>query len=257
MDVRLIALDLDKTLVHNDGKVSGYSIKILSECKKRGILIAIATSRSEISAKEYVDLIKPDIVVTSGGAVARVGNTVLYKALIQQDILNSIIQDALGNPSIACIRVLGEVHELSNNQSVPVGQKDCGHYDYSDLQTPLNENAWKIQFETKDISFLKSLQFKYPECELTSYSNEDLHKLANIKANKLDAIMAVCDYYGITLKETAAFGDDFSDYKLLKEAGMGVAVANAIEQIKNVSDFVCDSNEKDGVAGYIEKYILC
>lgn len=256
MDIKLIALDLDRTLLRSNGEVSNYSLDILERCKEKGVLIAIATARSEFSAKKYVDLIKPDIVITSGGAVARFRNKILHKALIPQVTVNSIITDALNQQSIECIRVMGEVHELSNNQNVPVGQKDYGHYDYSDFKDPMKEDAWKIQFETKDISFLKMLELKYPECELTSYTNEDLHKLANIKANKKDAMLCVCNNFGLMIEEVAAFGDDSSDYELLKIAGMGVAVANAINQIRDIADFVCESNEEDGVAKFIEKNIL-
>lgn len=256
METKLIVLDLDRTLLHDNGDVSTYSLEILKKCKKKGILISIATARSEFSAKKYIDLINPNIVVTSGGAVARINNQILHKALIPQVTVNSIIKDALKQYTIDCIRVMGEVHELSNNQNVPVGQKDYGHYDYSDFKNPLEENAWKIQFETKDISFLRKLVLKYPECELTSYTNEDLHKLASIKANKKDAMVSVCNSLDILMEEVVAFGDDSSDYELLKRVGMGVAVENAINKIKDIADFVCKSNEEDGVAKFIEKNIL-
>lgn len=256
MDIKLIALDLDRTLLRNDGEVSTYSLEILEKCKKRGILIAVATARSEFSAQKYVRLIKPDIVITSGGAVAYLGNKILHKALIPQVTVNSIIEDALNQQSIECIRVMGEVHELSNKKNIPAGQKDYGHYDYSDLKEPMKEDAWKIQFETRDISFLKMLELKYPECELTSYTNEDLHKFANIRANKKDALINVCGSLEIMVREVAAFGDDSSDFELLKAVGMGVAVENAIDQIRNIADFICGSNETDGVAKFIEKNIL-
>lgn len=256
MGIRLIVLDLDKTLLHNDGSISDYSINVLNDCSNKEILIAIATARSEYSAKKYVELINPDIVITSGGAVARVGNKILHKALIPQNILNHMINDALDRTSIECIRVMGEIHELSNKTGLPEGTKDYGHYDYSDLRTPLVEDAWKIQFETKDVDFLNTLVRKYPDCELTSYHNEDLHKIANVYANKLDAIKIVCDTYNIDLNEVAAFGDDTSDYNLLKEVGMGVAVSNAIDKVKNIANFVCPSNQDDGVAKFIEEHII-
>lgn len=256
MDIKLIVLDLDKTLLHNNGSISAYSIDVLTRCKERGILIAIATARSEYSAKKYVESIKPDVVITSGGAIARFENVIFHRALIPMITLNAIIQDALKEPSIECIRVMGEKHELSNNKNVPKGQKDYGHYDYSDLINPLNECAWKIQFETMNIQFLKKLQMKYTECELISYTDENLHKISNIHANKCDAILNTCEKFGLTIEKVLAFGDDYSDYKLLNIAGIGVAVENAIEAIKDISNYVCESNENDGVAKFIDKYIL-
>ncbi|WP_322174432.1 HAD family hydrolase [Acutalibacter caecimuris] len=255
MHLKLIALDLDKTLLHNDNSISDYSIDILTECQQRGIIIAIATARSEYSAKKYLDKINPDVVITSGGAIAKLGNRVIHKALIPQEVLNSIIQSTINHPLINCIRVMGEIHELSNKTGLPKGKKDYGHYDYSDFKEALHEDALKIQFETSDINFLESLIRKYPDCELISYRNENLHKIANTLANKLDAIRSVCYACNIQLAEIAAFGDDMSDFKLLEAVGMGIAVENAVEVVKNVADFVCPSNDEDGVAIYIERYI--
>lgn len=255
MGIKLIALDLDKTLVHNDGTISDYSVKVLNRCRDKGIKIAIVTAKSEYSAKKYVDIMDWDIVITSGGAVARAGEIMIHKALIPKFVLNQMIQDALKQPTVECIRVMGEVHELSNKTGLPEGVKDYGHYDYNDLKMPLSEDAWKIQFETSDILFLEDMVKRYPDCELISYHNEDLHKISNVRANKLEAVRSVCMTYDINMEEVIAFGDDTSDYNLMKEAGVGVAVLNAIERVKNVADFVCSSNEEDGVAAFIEKYI--
>lgn len=101
--------------------------------------------------------------------MARADSNVLQRALLPQIVLNNMIREALNTPSVECIRVMGEIHELSNKTGLSAGEKDYGHYDYSDLCEPLSEDAWKIQFETKDILFLEALIRKYPDCELTSY----------------------------------------------------------------------------------------
>ena len=57
----------------------------------------------------------------------------------------------------------------------------------------------------------------------------------------------VCDYYGIDLKDTIAFGDSMNDYEMLKTAGTGVAMGNACEQLKAAADLVCESVQEDGI----------
>jgi hydroxymethylpyrimidine pyrophosphatase-like HAD family hydrolase len=64
----------------------------------------------------------------------------------------------------------------------------------------------------------------------------------------------ILDY--ITLVETAAFGDDYNDKEMLRDCGVGIAVANAIEEVKAVADYICDSNENDGVAKWLDERIL-
>jgi hydroxymethylpyrimidine pyrophosphatase-like HAD family hydrolase len=58
------------------------------------------------------------------------------------------------------------------------------------------------------------------------------------------------------MNDVAAFGDDFSDVEMLNECGIGIAVANAIVEAKTTADYICDTNDNDGVAKWIEEKIL-
>lgn len=58
------------------------------------------------------------------------------------------------------------------------------------------------------------------------------------------------------MSEIVAFGDDLNDIDMLTECGYGIAVDNAVQEVKKIADFICESNDNDGVAKYIEKYIL-
>ena len=65
--IKMIALDLDGTLLNDDSKVSSYTMSILEKCKETGIKIAIATGRSREAAEEIIDLIKPDFSLLNYG----------------------------------------------------------------------------------------------------------------------------------------------------------------------------------------------
>ncbi|HLR52116.1 MAG TPA: HAD-IIB family hydrolase, partial [Candidatus Avamphibacillus sp.] len=74
--------------------------------------------------------------------------------------------------------------------------------------------------------------------------------------NKANALKTVCKKLGITMDNVLACGDSINDIKMIQEAGVGVAVGNAQQAIKNVADFVTETNNNDGVAKAIEKYVL-
>ena len=61
---------------------------------------------------------------------------------------------------------------------------------------------------------------------------------------------------GITLEDVIAFGDDYNDIEMIKHCGLGIAMGNAIPQVKKVANAITVSNDADGVAKYIEEYIL-
>ena len=68
--------------------------------------------------------------------------------------------------------------------------------------------------------------------------------------------MEVCAASGIKPAEIAAFGDDYADIGMLKLCGMGIAMGNAIDAVKETADLVIGSNDEDGIAEYLERYVL-
>ena len=73
--------------------------------------------------------------------------------------------------------------------------------------------------------------------------------------NKATALRKVCEHYGIDMENTLVIGDNYNDVAMIEAAGIGVAVANAHLQVKEVADFVTKSNNEEGaVAEAIEKY---
>lgn len=87
-------------------------------------------------------------------------------------------------------------------------------------------------------------------------SENTLIMVMNREATKLNGIRRLAKHYAVNLEEVAAFGDDFNDMEMLCACGVGVAVANAIPEVKAAADEVCGSNEGDGVARWIEERLL-
>ena len=89
------------------------------------------------------------------------------------------------------------------------------------------------------------------EIDYLPFSDIPWYKLSKKAATKEKAIEELCRHMNITSSEIAAFGDDFNDIGMLKLCGKGIAMQNAIEEVKNAADEVCETNENDGVAKYI------
>jgi HAD superfamily hydrolase (TIGR01484 family) len=87
-------------------------------------------------------------------------------------------------------------------------------------------------------------------------SENEIYMIMNKTARKLNAVSVLAAHFEIPLADIAAFGDDYNDIEMLRECGVGVAVANAIDEAKAVADYICLTNEDDGVAKWIEENIL-
>ena len=80
--------------------------------------------------------------------------------------------------------------------------------------------------------------------------------IMNRAATKWNAIQALSVHFNISTTNIAAFGDDYNDVEMLKNCVIGIAVANALDEAKMVADYVCESNDNDGVAKWLEKNVL-
>lgn len=78
----------------------------------------------------------------------------------------------------------------------------------------------------------------------------------NKTTHKGSALKALANYLDLDIQETMAIGDAGNDLEMIKTAGIGVAMENAFEEVKKVADFITTSNEQDGVANAIKRFIL-
>ncbi|MDE6596860.1 MAG: HAD hydrolase family protein, partial [Oscillospiraceae bacterium] len=88
------------------------------------------------------------------------------------------------------------------------------------------------------------------------FSGEIWRRFASKKAENAFALEKISERLCISAENIAAFGDDFNDVEMLKYCGTGVAMGNAVEEAKQAADFVCDTNDNDGLAKFIEENFL-
>ena len=93
-------------------------------------------------------------------------------------------------------------------------------------------------------------------CRLQSFRGENWYAFMPVGAGKVQAIRELAKILDISLDDIVAFGDDISDMEMLKMCGIGVAVANAVPDIKAIADSVTLSNDEDGVAEWLAKNVL-
>ena len=93
-------------------------------------------------------------------------------------------------------------------------------------------------------------------CDYLPFSDIPWYKFSSENATKECAIQLLAEKLDISLDKIIAFGDDFNDIEMLKICGMGIAMENAIKQVKEAADYITKSNNDDGVAWYLEKFYL-
>ncbi len=247
--MKVIITDLDRTLLHTDKTLSEYTVRTLLACRQRGMKLVAATARPERSLTVYLAQLPFDALVTLNGA-----RTVLPGRVIEHAI-----------PRPTALRIL---HRLLAMPGALVSlEMPCGIY--ANRPIPLwNPTLFQTPDQLPEDAIYKLLvSFDQPElmhrvCDLleesvySTIAAEILCQVMSREATKWHGIQAMLDCFGLTPEDAIYFGDDNDDLEPLSRCGTGVAMANALPQVKEVADALTCSNDEDGVARYLAQALL-
>ena len=118
------------------------------------------------------------------------------------------------------------------------------------------EGAIKILVHLDDSDTLALAQKELTDDVYYTISHGYLLQIMDKDATKWNGVRAVLDICGCTPDETVYFGDDYDDIQPIKMCGIGVGVSNGIDEAKFAADYIAESNDADGVAKFIEQYVL-
>lgn len=250
--IKLILTDLDNTLLRSDKSISVYTLQVLKECQNQGILIGFASARGESASARFINAAKPDVFISNGGATVTVNGQTIYEALLGAETADAILSmcKEYTHSDITVEAIDGYYCNFVPND--PDRRAASKYSDFSCFHKPV----YKISAELENPESAVHIAHACPECSSYQFSGENWHRFAAKGASKETAMKILADYLKLDLSSIAAFGDDINDLEMLRNAGMGVAVANAVIQVKESADHIAKSNDEDGVARFIAEYIL-
>ena len=269
---KLILTDLDGTLLRDDKTLSPANRDALERAAGQGAQVVLSTGRSYQSlSQELRDLpfLRYFILVNGAKVYDLQTDTVLYRAEVPMDVAQGLFQ--MFEPLDACI-------DCYQND---IGLMDRKYYDHlehyiddphalkmtQDCRTPLDhfredvraggESVQKLQafFHTPEArtEALRLLGETYPQLILSSSLPGNLEINAP-GATKGDALLALCQALGLDPSCAVAFGDGTNDLTMIRNAGIGVAMANAEPELLAAADLIAPSNQEDGVAQVLSRW---
>ena len=259
--IKMIVTDLDRTLLHTDKTISAYSAAVFARCRDIGIKIVFATARPKRAVTHFCDIIPIDALILHNGALVYVGDEILVHHGISPAMRDGIMRAISRDVPEAFMSV--EIDDLLHvNFDMPDQWRGVAFKRTALADLP-DRPADKIILGSAlfgHAAALNKVQLqKYIPDELYIESTSDqppIEMIMNRNATKWNAIQTISAHFGINTTEIVAFGDDFNDILMLQGCGVGVAVANAIDEAKAVADHICGANDDDGVAGWLEGNVL-
>lgn len=253
-NISIILSDLDGTLFRNDKSISDFTKQTIRQAQAKGIKFGICTSRAKVNAIQFLEGIEPDILITNGGGIIYLKDKKIYDCEFSVEEINKLISAAFEVFGKDIIISADNEHALYSNSREELGDKFWTFNDFSDF----HETCMKMCIESLDKEKVEKVAsvIGLENVDYLPFSDIPWYKLSKKGATKENAIEELCRHLNITTSEIAAFGDDFNDIGMLKLCGKGIAMKNAIEEVKIAADVVCDTNENDGVAKWIENNLF-
>lgn len=268
MNIRLIAFDLDYTLLRTGGALSERTLSVLKEAQRRGIILVPATGRGVFEMEDLLKIIAPDYAVTVNGSVVWdvKHNKIVYKQVPPQKPLLEKIKLAIDMglyTEVYCDGVYTNEYSYDNMESLGMLPDQLPMFKATRQVVPdlyetirqkgAGEKLHIIFKNVKDKENRQELFLHHPDFAYTAAFLNNL-ELSDKTVHKATGLAALTKQLGIDATEVMTLGDGANDATMLSWAGLGVAMENAVPEAKAAADVITLSNNEDGAAAAIEKY---
>lgn len=266
MKYKLIAVDVDGTLLDSKKNLSEYSINIIRAAVAKGVVFCISSGRPIYAADKFTKLLGLEDMpfILYNGAVVVTGPE--HKRVFEQGLSS---EDALWLIKKGC--EIGSTVIVWSADKLYVNEfnERTENYRILSMIDPVlipSPEELAAQGVTKmiwydDLSRMPMLRETIDNSPISEHinyftSNPLFMELVDKKCSKALALEKLSASLGIKREEIIAIGDGYNDLPMIEYAGLGIAMANAAEEIRNAADAVTLSNDEDGVAAAIIKYVL-
>lgn len=273
MNIRLIALDLDGTTMNSANSLSTNNKEAIEDAIDAGVEVVVASGRAFDSiAPEILDIRGLRYAISSNGAhiTDRMKNVFIYSSYINPRTVDIAIELAKkenlmleafwnGKPFIGCdlyedICLNGSVYRNKEYVMKTRNPVDDLLFFMQQHRTEL-ENINFFFYEDARREAMVPILYRLPNCHVTSSVKNNI-EVGGVNSTKAYALKILSEQLGIPREQIMSFGDAANDISMIEYAGFGVAVGNAWDEVKAAADYVAESNDDDGVARTIRKFVL-
>ena len=264
MKYRLIAADMDGTLLNSKNEITPRTVKAINEARDAGVIFTLCTGRPLRGVKKYINQLGLDCpVITYNGAVvvhSKTGEIIFSQDMDKADARKVYnLAREKGTMFIIWSRNRLSASEFSEKTEFYEEITATKAQLITDFEKILSQGVTKILwYDDRDILDKWADEFSQMDFRHTTFAKSRAYFLEffSNKTSKAVAMEKLGEYYGITREEMIALGDQVNDLPMIEYAGFGIAMENAVERVKAVADYITSTNEEDGVARAIEKFVL-
>lgn len=267
-DIRLLALDLDGTLTNSEKHVSEKNKKYIRMAQEKGVKVILASGRPVIGIKGVADELD---LWTMGGYILAYNGGHIIDCKTGEDLVKRTIPMEYVHDICDVINRFA-VYPLCYNDTGVICENDTDRYvkkeGYNNSIPIIKVDSLEAQITAPVVKFMvvgdpeelmnahRYLRQKFEGKLNVFFSEPYFMEITPLGIEKASALATLSEILGTTADQMIACGDGLNDIPMLEYAGLAIAMDNAYEETKKVADYIVASNEDDGVAEAIQRFIL-
>lgn len=265
---KLIAVDVDGTLVNSNGQITARTREALIAATKAGHEVMIVSGRATFGLRHQAKTLAFD---KYGGVLSSFNGGELFDFKEKKVLASHKMDYDLAKEILEFSKDLDLELMIFDGDKILTDRPD-GYYvkresEIIDMDIkPIKNLKNGLDFAPNKFLFAQDpdkidkpaqkLMKKFGDVTEQVKSSRFYYEVMPKGLSKGASIIEACKIFGIDIKDTIVFGDEMNDISMFEVAGTGVAMGNAVESIKNIADYVTKSNNEDGIAYYLENFVL-
>lgn len=246
----IASFDMDMTLLdHKDFRIPESAIRAVNRLREQ-YYIVISTGRDMDNrySDGLADQIRPDGIIHLNGTKVTVGEKLILDHRMEPELVKRLMEFAREKEFAIGMTVIADDYYVNPQY---VERHDIRRFgetcrNFKDPEKLLEMWVRTLVYFGEEPG-ARQVEAAFPELKLPMFSSRQGADIVERQVSKADGLKRLCDYWGIDRKDTVAFGDSMNDYEILKFAGTGVAMGNAVGQLKEAADYVTTDIGEDGI----------
>lgn len=275
MGYKLVCIDVDGTLLNTKHEVTQRTREILLKTHELGVHIVISTGRMYTDAEYYSNLIgvQSPVIASNGAFIKEKDNEkIIYKDVLGEKLSLELLEifRKHGVQPYFCtphkfyyghimFKLFYLATKLLGTRRNKLEMEYVGSWDqWQKVLHKEQDNIVKAEIIYRDVALICDLRQELKTVEQLEIVDSSKYNIEITRkgVSKGKAVAMLAAFYGLKRAEIITIGDSENDVSMIEYAGLGIAMGNATDRVKQQADYITDSNDKEGVANAINKFVL-
>jgi Cof subfamily protein (haloacid dehalogenase superfamily) len=247
--MKYIMFDLDDTLLNDRREITPYTVQVLQKLQAMGHKLVYNTARSKDFVQKYFAILPPDYAILNGGAmIMNAAGETVWLSELDVPTARALLRELVGLTDAIYVQTVEEFFSHKGRKSFQ--PHICVDFTTEEFCQSAQKIVTDIAEDEKAAELAEKFGLAY-----TTYLGGTFRRYSNPGATKALGSRKLMELTGGSLADVIAFGDDLGDLDMLREAGVGVLMKNAREQLHGQTSHISSfTNDEDGVAKFLEEY---